>query len=225
MINTSRLDKISLAEQAYNQIRGLILDQVIEPDHAIGIDAIALKLGVSQTPIREALARLEGDGLVVRLRSGRYNSAPKMSRKAYGDLYQIRLLLEPAASALAAARRSDAAANLLEQSVRQLASAGTGTNSLAFVNFVDADSLFHTTISNACGNDFISTSLKQLQPNHRISPIYRDRGVFDADSVIREHARIAQAIKAGDAAGAESAMKAHVERSRDDILAWLDHQH
>jgi DNA-binding GntR family transcriptional regulator len=221
MRTTTRLDKTSLAEQAYNQIRNLILDQVIRPGDFIGIDSIAATLGVSQTPIRESLARLEGDRLVVRLRSGRYQAAPAMSWQDFAHLYQIRLLLEPAAAALAAEHRSEQTVISLEHLVEEITAAGRGSRSQDFIAFVDADSQFHQLIAEDCGNKYIAGALAQLQVNLRVGPFYRGRGVVDAEAVISEHAKICQAIRAKDPQAAEAAMRQHVERARDVILAGL----
>jgi DNA-binding GntR family transcriptional regulator len=215
------LDKTSLAEQAYHHIRDLVLDGAVEPGQTIGIDTIAGTLGVSQTPIREALARLEGDRLVVRLRNGRYAAASAMSPGDYAHLFQTRLLLEPAAAALAAQNRNEQTAAALEQSIKRMNSADRGARSQLFVNFVDADALFHRTIASDCGNIFITAALAQLQANQRIGPFYRSRGVVDADTVIREHTAIFEAISVGNAAAAEAAMRRHIERARDTILAWV----
>lgn len=221
MSKITRLDKTSLAEQAYDNIRNLILDQAISPGDSIGIDTIAATLSVSQTPIREALARLEGDRLVVRMRNGRYQAAPAMSRKDFADLYHIRLLLEPASAALAAQNRSEQTVVALQDLVQQLTVAGRGVCGQTFAGFVDADSEFHQTIARDCGNMFIAGSLAQLQANLRVGPFYRDRGVVDAEAVISDHTSICQAIAAKDAGAAEAAMRRHIERARDVILTWL----
>ena len=222
MLNAIKtLDKTSLAEQAYQHIRGLVLDGAVEPGQSIGIDTIAGTLGVSQTPIREALARLEGDRLVVRLRNGRYAAAPAMSLGDYAHLFQARLLLEPAAAGLAAQNCTGQTIAALEQSIKRMNSAGRGSRSQLFVNFVDADALFHRTIAADCGNIFITAALAQLQANQRIGPFYRSRGVIDADTVIREHTAICAAISAGKTAAAEAAMRHHIERARDTILTWI----
>lgn len=220
----TRLEKTSLAEQAYEQIRLLILDQVIQPGHAIGIDTLAERLGVSQTPIREALSKLEGDRLVERLRTGRYRAAPPLVLKDYADLYEVRLMMEPRAAALVALNRTDATIADLELSLERISTAGRGMQSEDFIEFVEADALFHQTISRDCGNKFIAAGLAQLQANLRVGPFYRDRGVVDAEAVIREHTEIIKAIKAGDAEAAEQQMRRHVERARDVILGWLKTQ-
>jgi DNA-binding GntR family transcriptional regulator len=220
-VSARRLDKTSLAEQAYGQLRHLILDRMIKPGEPIGIDLLAAKLGVSHTPVREALARLEGDRLVIRSSSGRYKAAPAMTLQDYADLFQARLLLEPAAAALVARRRTGDMVATLDQSLQGLGLAGRGTRSRDFVRFMDGDALFHQTIARGCGNMFIAGALIQLQAHHPIGSLYKDRGVTDAEAVIAEHGEILAAITAGEPAGAESAMRRHIERARDAILSWI----
>lgn len=224
MATPKRLAKTSLAEQAYNQIRILILDQVISPGQVIGIDTLAATLGVSQTPVREALSKLEGDHLVERLPNGRYQAAPPLLLADYADLYSVRLLLEPRAAFLTAQRRTNQTIAILEDSIERISAAGRGMRSQVFIAFVEADALFHQTIARECGNKFLAAGLFQLQANLRVGPFYRARGVIDADAVIREHTNILEAIKAGDSEAAETHMRRHVERARDIILEWLKTQ-
>jgi DNA-binding GntR family transcriptional regulator len=218
------LEKTRLADQAYDQIRILILDQEIPAGQVVSIDTLAARLGVSQTPIREALSKLEGDGLVEKLRTGRYQAAPPLIFKDYADLYAMRLLLEPRAAGLAAQNRTDDTIATLAQAVDRIAAAGRGMKSEVFIGFVEADALFHQTIARDCGNKFVAAGLFQLQANSRVGPFYRDRGVVDAEAVIRDHTEIFNAIKARDAEAAELHMQRHIERARDLILGWLKTQ-
>lgn len=224
MSTPTRLEKTSLAGQAYEQIRILIFDQVIPPGHAIGIDTLAASLGVSQTPVREALSRLEGDRLVERLRNGRYQAAPPLEVQDFADLYFVRLLLEPHAAALAAQHRTGDTIAELEHSIQRISAAGRGTRSEMFIDFVEADAQFHQTIARDCGNKFVAAGLAQLQGNLRVGPFYRGCGVVDAEAVIREHTRIFKAIRDGDSLRAETEMRRHVERARDLIVGWLKTQ-
>ena len=64
----------------------------------MAIDVLARDLGVSQTPIREALARLESEGLVIRKENGRYRTEPLLTKNSFHALYEVRLLLEPSAA-------------------------------------------------------------------------------------------------------------------------------
>ena len=74
----------------------------IVPDSRVTIDALARELGVSQTPIRDALNRMEADGLVVRVPHAGYRIPPQITRQRFEDMLEIRLLLEPAAARRAA---------------------------------------------------------------------------------------------------------------------------
>ena len=78
----------------------------IVPDSRVTIDALARELGVSQTPIRDALNRMEADGLVVRVHHAGYRIPPQITRDRFEDMFEIRLLLEPAAARRAAERAS-----------------------------------------------------------------------------------------------------------------------
>ena len=81
---------------AYEGLKELILDQRMAPGEHLNIDALAPRMGISQTPIREALARLEAEGLVVKTPPrGRYLVAPMLDAAAFDHLYEVRLLLEP----------------------------------------------------------------------------------------------------------------------------------
>ena len=62
-------------------LRALIFDRHIAPDSWMAIDVLARDLGVSQTPIREALARLESEGLVIRKENGRYRTEPLLTKE------------------------------------------------------------------------------------------------------------------------------------------------
>ena len=71
----------------------------IAPGSRITVDNLVRELNVSQTPIREALGRLEGEGLVIKTHLIGYSAAPQISRRRFDELYELRLLLEPEAAA------------------------------------------------------------------------------------------------------------------------------
>src|SRR5262249_22227186 len=93
-------------EEVFGVIRADILSLRIPPDTRISIDSLARELGVSQTPIREALSMLEAIGLVTKRHFVGYCSAPQLNRKQLDELYEVRLLIEPYAARCAAERMS-----------------------------------------------------------------------------------------------------------------------
>ena len=100
--STTRLMKRSqgFVDEVYELIRADIMSLRIAPDTRISIDELARQIGVSQTPIREALSRLEAVGLVTKRHFAGYCSAPQITRQQLDELYELRLLLEPYAATL-----------------------------------------------------------------------------------------------------------------------------
>src|SRR4029450_9369594 len=91
-----------LADDVYEAVKALVMDHVIAPGARVSIDGLARQLGVSQTPIREALARLESDGLVTKEPLRGYRAPQSLTRSEGDDLFQFRLLIEPWAASRAA---------------------------------------------------------------------------------------------------------------------------
>src|SRR5688500_16337821 len=97
----------SLAEEVYEAIFAQLMALKIPPGARITVDALVREFNVAQTPIREALGRLEGEGLVVKTHLVGYSAAPQITRRRFDELYDFRLLLEPEAARRAAVRISE----------------------------------------------------------------------------------------------------------------------
>src|ERR1700753_2579756 len=98
---------VSLAEEVYEAIFQQLMALKVAPGARITVDGLVRELGVSHTPIREALGRLEGEGLVVKTPLVGYSAAPQITRPRVADLYELRLLLEPEGARHAALRVSE----------------------------------------------------------------------------------------------------------------------
>src|SRR5689334_8294458 len=101
------LRRLTLTEDVYEAVKSLIMDHRIAPGERVTIDALARQLAVSPTPIREALARLESDGLVRKRAMAGYSTTPLLGRAEFEELFEMRLLLECPAAGRAAGRRAD----------------------------------------------------------------------------------------------------------------------
>ncbi|MFC7109155.1 GntR family transcriptional regulator [Nonomuraea rubra] len=93
-----------LADEVYDTLLGQMMSLRIEPGSRVTIDVLARELGVSQTPIRDALNRMEAEGLVVRVPHAGYRIPPQITRHRFEDMLEVRLLLEPAAARRSAER-------------------------------------------------------------------------------------------------------------------------
>src|ERR1700694_108976 len=95
----------TLTDSVYEAVTELVMDQHIAAGARVNIDLVARQLNVSPTPVREALARLEMDGLVMKEPLRGYTVTPTLDTKTFNDLYDVRRLLEPFAAHRAAERR------------------------------------------------------------------------------------------------------------------------
>src|SRR5690349_25023786 len=92
------LKRSTLGEDVYAALHTLIMEHTLAPGDRLNIDALARQLAVSPTPVRESLARLESDGLVRKRPLAGYAVSPRLTRDEFTEMFDMRLLLEPAAA-------------------------------------------------------------------------------------------------------------------------------
>lgn len=190
-----------LAEEVYRRIRADIMSLKLPPETRVSVDSLARELGVSQTPIREALSMLEANGLVSKRHFAGYATSPRMDRGQLDELFEFRLLIEPHAARKAAEMMSDADMALLN----------SGDTAPSHDAFADTDTEFHRLIAQGAQNHLIADSLARLHIHvHIFRSCFRSE---IAEEAVHEHAAIIAAIRERDGAGAEAAMKSHIERS------------
>ncbi len=206
-----------LADDVYDALTALIMDHAIAPGARLGIDGLARRLGVSQTPIREALARLESDGLVTKEPLRGYSATALLTRPEVDDLFQFRLLVEPWAAALAAQRADRADHARVAAEMASCPRASPTHNSQAYHALGQHDRRFHRLLAELAGNKQL---LSALDRTHCHLHIFRLYSVGGGGSQTRaEHAAIADAVVRGGATGARAAMVEHLELARDRLLA------
>ena len=200
-------------DEVFALIRADIMSLRIPPDTRISIDNLARELGVSQTPIREALSMLEAVGLVTKKHYAGYCSAPQLNRRQLDQLYEVRLLIEPYAAARAAERMSEEDLAKLAALAKSMEPGGSRTS---YDRFADQDSELHDLIARGSGNQIIEDSLARLHVHMHIFRL-RFHSAVTTEALI-EHERLVAALAARDAAGAEAAMRAHIERSYERLM-------
>jgi len=205
------------AEEVLNIIRADIMSLRIPPDTRISIDQLARELGVSQTPIREALSQLEAMGLVTKRHHIGYCSAPQLNRRQLDDLYEMRLLLEPYAARRTAERMTDEKAATL----RSLCEAMGPRRAIdSYDQFAQLDAELHDAVATGSGNDIIRESLSRL---HAHFHIFRHRSHSEVTKEAHlEHEVLVAALVSGDADGAEQAMRAHIQKSYGRLLPFAE---
>lgn len=214
--------RLILADSVYEIVREMIMDSRITPGTRISIDELSRRLAVSQTPVREALAGLAADGLVVKEPLRGYRAAPLLTPDGVGQLYELRLLIEPHAASRAATRcgKGDVIAlgQTVEQMSRALVGVGMDRSYHQYGAFALEDGRFHDRIAALSGNRLLQEALLRLRPHLQL---YRsvDFDAGAAKETLTEHEQIVEALRAGDGELARSAMTEHIQRSRERLLA------
>ena len=205
-----------LADDVYEAVFNKLMTLDITPGARITVDGLVRELEVSHTPIREALGRLEGEGLVVKTHLVGYSAAPQITRRRFDELYDFRLLLEPEAARRAALRMSEENLGKLRKSAASMATLSNSRHRQSYSGFARLDAHFHDHIMEIAGNTLIRDTLAHLHTHfHIFRLMYHARITEEA---LSEHETLLIALSAGDEVGAERAMRAHIERSRERLL-------
>jgi DNA-binding GntR family transcriptional regulator len=208
-----------LGDEVYNAIYSQLMSHKIAPGGRISVDSLVRELGVSQTPIREALSRLETQGLVVKTHLIGYSAADQLSRSRLEQLYELRMLLEPFAAAKAAVTMTDASIETLESMAQKMKALETEDPQVAYGKFAQRDSEFHDLIAAGSGNDLAREALSNLHTHvHLFRLFYHSQATTEAND---EHARIIDALRQRDAEAAAEAMRIHIERSRGRFATFF----
>jgi DNA-binding GntR family transcriptional regulator len=201
-----RLSIASVVDQVYDAIRDRITSGSLPRGARVHQEDLAEELGVSRTPVREALRRLAAEGLV-EMRTNRGARVADIDQGGMRGAYDARLVVEPGAARLAAGRR------LPEPLARMRAAVAAQRRSLRSVErSFEANREFHLALVAASGNDYLLRLVERLWVARIGATIYerqietQERIVLD----VREHEQILEAIEAGDGRRAESLTRRHL---------------
>ena len=205
-----------LADDVYEVIFTRLMSLEIAPGARITVDGLVRELKVSHTPIREALGRLEGEGLVVKTHLVGYSAAPQITRRRFDELYELRLLLEPHGARRAAQQVNEARMRKLRERSEQMRRLNSSRGRSSYVRFARLDSEFHDQIMEIAGNELIRDQLAHIHTHfHIFRLMYHARVTEEA---LAEHDSLLESLSSGDGPGAERAMRSHIERSRERLL-------
>jgi len=209
----------SLVDAAYRTMRRKILDNEWPPGHRALEQELALALGMSRTPVREALIRLQEEGLVeVVPRHGM--SVLPVSADDMRDIYEMLTALEPMAAELAV-RRGPGEAQLkpLLDASRDMRSALKADDR---ERWAAADESFHRHLVALSGNRLLIDAVQNCWDRaHRARMVTLRMRPKPALST-REHMEVLEKIRAGDARAASEAHRAHRERGARELLGILE---
>jgi len=205
-----------LARSAYEEIRRSILSGDLQGGSLTSVRALSEALGMSRTPVREALVELANDRLVAFERN-RGVRICETGRHDIEEIFGMRLLLEVPATSAAAQRMSDSDLQDLEGALT-----GMKNNLSDESEFMRFDWGFHRKLLETTGNERIVAAVEGLRDQIRtrgISTVGRSRQL---DAIVAEHQAIFDAVSRGDGEQAASAMNAHLSTTCALLLAQED---
>ena len=212
-----------LVEQVGDAIHELIIDQVLAPGERLNITALARQLGVSDTPVREALGRLQSERLLTFEAYVGYTVMPLPTPERLNELLDLRHLLEGYAARVGAPRVSSVQLDRMRQALAGMEEAQAGTTFSESKEHVAHDHAFHTAIMQASTNSVLLEVYQSLNLHVLLSRLYHGRGVAELERTRREHRVILDAYESKDESAAEVAVLAHIEAARVRQLARLQH--
>lgn len=202
-------DVHTLADRAYLRLREAIVDGTLASGTKLSERGLATALAISAQPIREALRRLEGEGMVEsRPRSGTYVASLDPARLI--DMGRIRVALEGVAAGLAARRASPSDVAALRT---RLAAVRAATSLGDAVALAAANGALHDALHALTGNPFLIRTLHALRAYYHVSSSRVLAGPDEPPHALAEHAAIVEAVASADAAAAEERMRAHTLRA------------
>ncbi|GAA1612057.1 GntR family transcriptional regulator [Actinoplanes couchii] len=206
-----------LSDDVHESLKSLILDHRLAPEDRLNIDALARELQVSPTPVREALARLESEGLVRKRPLAGYTVSPLLTRDEFTQMFDMRMVLEgPAARWAARHATADQRAAVATEAALPFPEPSGPEHAL----FTARDARFHDLVAVGAANPLLRDAITRLHAHlhiHRLYFPYSETG-----STVGEHQRVAAAVEAGDPDAAETAMLAHLTAARARHLRVFD---
>jgi DNA-binding GntR family transcriptional regulator len=208
---TILLERASLADQVFFHIKRMILSRELAGGESIPEDRIAKTFGVSRTPIRESLRRLEKYGLVT-INPRSQATVTEVGPEEARYIGEVRGELETLAARILAKKSTDDDIRFLTRLAEECVShIEKGSRGEAF----ETDGLFHLEIAKRCGNPYIYTILTTLDAKIQLIRITHcsDHGIIQAD--VKIHFEIIDALKNHDAKSASSLMRRHISNFVD----------
>lgn len=203
-----------LREIVFESLREAIINGHLKPGERLMEIQLADEMGVSRTPVREAIRKLELEGFVVMIpRKGAYVAG--ISMKDIADVFEIRAALESLAAALAAERITEEELEALERSLVQVAECTEANNLDALIN-VDTD--FHDILYKASRNErlvqIISNLREQIQ-RFRTTSLSHPGRMRDA---LEEHRKLVEALSVRNVELARHLAREHIECAENSML-------
>lgn len=202
--------RIPLADVAYTALVDAIANQEYPPGAPLSIDGLARELRMSNTPIREALMRANGERLVRQRANYGFIVAELLTPKEVRQLFDMRHLLE--VHAVGTATISNATILELKKLVEQMESEGMPDKA-----YFRLDHDFHRALVVMAGSEFALKGWDDLHAHLHLARLYNSSGGFDRAASIKEHKGIVKALQRGEHDEATALLGKHIRRAEKRV--------
>lgn len=216
----TRPEHQSLADIAYNALVKAIVNQDFEPGSPLSIDGLARQLSMSNTPVREALMRANGERLVRQKTNHGFVVAPLLTPKELHQLFDLRHVLET--HALASAILPNSSVKDVQKLIEQMAHSSDGEVYDDYKEFLILDREFHRALVRLSGNSFVIKAWEDLHVHLHLSRLYKGVGLIDRSDSVDEHRTILNALQEGDKEEALGLLSHHIRRVEDRLSSFLE---
>lgn len=211
--------RLSTKDFAYNHLKNLIINGEMEPDQPIIEEQVAKEIDISRTPLREALQRLEIEGLISRLPNGRLRVS-SISVHEVNEIFQVRSLLEGLLAKEATKKASESDIQELRTITKLICDAAEDDRRKDVVRY---GSQFHSYLYKISNQHTAIKILTQLNDHisryRRLGPI---RDSVRSANAAKEHVFIFELIEKGDPDAVEDAMKLHINNSLKSAVESIE---
>ena len=216
MLHREMANRSALSDRVYQLLKTRIIELDLGPGERLQVEKLAAQLGVSPTPVREALNRLSAEGIVTAAAYRGFHVSPLLSAEELTKLLSARRVIETAALEMAPGACTPAEVQQLSAMVSEM-DALNAAEVLDAKTFNATDAAFHRLTVSLSGNRFFLSAFDSLHAHVQIARHYQGRSLDEARSANIEHHRLLAAFAAGDgeAAGREAGL--HI----DGVLARL----
>ena len=200
----------SLVDLAHEEIHKRITNGTMQQGERLIIDALAQEFGTSLIPVREALARLHAERLVLYEANKGYRVAPPPDALELRQLFDARLILEVGALETAIALIDAQLIAELREINDQMRRGTYGKTFESYLGFVELNAVFHEKMVGLSGNPFIVGAYRTLAYHQRIMQALHGRGIPDIGKLVAEHDAIIEALEGRLVEEARLAIRHHI---------------
>lgn len=204
----------SAAERVYDIVRSKIVSGELGPGERLREETLAETIGVSRTPVREALRRLDADGLIV-LEENRGAQVASWTEQDLEEIFGLRALLEGYGARLAAEAIDEVSVAALAKLADEMEGAAARG---AVEQIADLNERFHGLILDASGNGRLREAVARLVETPLVHRTFKHYSREALQRSLEHHREMVAALRARDGAWAESVMRSHVYAGRAALL-------